>query len=69
MVAYSATCGRVTSGASLTPVTATIVTVILQKMLLDSKILQRHSQKPFTSRVPLTQLIIYVVKISKNIEL
>ena len=36
MVAYSATFGRVTS-VSLTPVTETIVTVIPQKMLLDSK--------------------------------
>ena len=59
MLAYSHTFGRVTSAQGLTPVTATAVTVIQQKVLMDStKFLQRRSQKPFTSRVPLTQLIV-----------
>ena len=58
MVAHGSTFGRVTSGSSLTPVTATAVTVISQQCRgIGYKLYQRHSTKPFTSWVPLAQPI------------
>jgi hypothetical protein len=59
MLAHGHTFGRVTSGQALTPVTATVVTVISQQCRgIGYKLYQRHSTKPFTSRVSFAQLIV-----------